>query len=179
MVQFSWPGRRGRQSCIYYCADDLCCSCYEFADCGWRVHICTVSPISSLLAQWIKLIIEPACRGRQCYLPFWSSACSAQFAHSRQKIYIESFSGLPQSIVSYSQGELRISSPNNSLVIASVAICIALLVLTPNKQSAKWVFTEVTDGSGWGSKGFSFLLGQVPPCSYSIKGTDHHPDSFP
>lgn len=44
-------------------------------------------------------------------------------------------------------------------IIASVCICIALLILTPNKQSAKWVFTEVTDGSGWGSRGFSFLLG--------------------
>jgi amino acid transporter len=32
-------------------------------------------------------------------------------------------------------------------------------VLTPNKQSATWVFTTVTDGSGWGSRGFSFLLG--------------------
>lgn len=50
-------------------------------------------------------------------------------------------------------------------VLASLAICIALLVLTPDKQSAKWVFTEFTDGSGWGSKGFSFLLGCVllPP----------------
>lgn len=46
-------------------------------------------------------------------------------------------------------------------VLASVGICIALLVLTPNKQSATWVFTNVTDGSGWGSKGFSFLLGYV------------------
>lgn len=46
-------------------------------------------------------------------------------------------------------------------VIASVCICIALLILTPNKQSASWVFTTVTDGSGWGSKGFSFLLGYV------------------
>ncbi|GME40480.1 Amino acid/polyamine transporter I [Neofusicoccum parvum] len=44
-------------------------------------------------------------------------------------------------------------------ILASVSICIALLVLTPNKRSAEWVFTEVTDGSGWGSKGFSFLLG--------------------
>ncbi|KAK3208012.1 hypothetical protein GRF29_96g1110378 [Pseudopithomyces chartarum] len=44
-------------------------------------------------------------------------------------------------------------------ILASIAICIALLVLTPEKQSAKWVFTEFTDGSGWGSKGFSFLLG--------------------
>ncbi|KAL0254826.1 polyamine transporter tpo5 [Diplodia seriata] len=41
----------------------------------------------------------------------------------------------------------------------SISICVALLVLTPNKRSAEWVFTEVTDGSGWGSKGFSFLLG--------------------
>lgn len=43
-------------------------------------------------------------------------------------------------------------------VTATIAICIALLVLTPDKQSATWVFTEVTDGSGWGSKGFSFFL---------------------
>jgi hypothetical protein len=46
-------------------------------------------------------------------------------------------------------------------VIASIAICIALLILTPDKQSAKWVFGHVTDGSGWGSQGFSFLLGLV------------------
>ncbi|QDS71763.1 hypothetical protein FKW77_009138 [Venturia effusa] len=44
-------------------------------------------------------------------------------------------------------------------IIASISICIALLTLTPKKQTARWVFTEVTDGSGWGSKGFSFLLG--------------------
>lgn len=45
------------------------------------------------------------------------------------------------------------------LVLASIVICVVLLVLTPNKQSASWVFTHVTDGSGWGSQGFSFLLG--------------------
>jgi hypothetical protein len=50
---------------------------------------------------------------------------------------------------------------DRNLVLASIAICIALLMLTPEKQSAKWVFTEITDGSGWGSKGFSFLLGYV------------------
>ncbi|KAF2200797.1 amino acid transporter [Delitschia confertaspora ATCC 74209] len=44
-------------------------------------------------------------------------------------------------------------------ILASVSICIALLILTPDKRSAKWVFTEFQDGSGWGSKGFSFLLG--------------------
>lgn len=42
-------------------------------------------------------------------------------------------------------------------VIASIAICIALLVLTPNKQSASWVFGTFVDGSGWGT-GFSFFL---------------------
>ncbi|KAL9110705.1 MAG: hypothetical protein Q9227_004697 [Pyrenula ochraceoflavens] len=44
-------------------------------------------------------------------------------------------------------------------VLASISICIALLILTPDKRSAKSVFTEVTNGSGWGSRGFSFLLG--------------------
>jgi len=42
-------------------------------------------------------------------------------------------------------------------ILASIAICIVLLVLTPNKQSAKWVFGNFTNGSGWGT-GFSFLL---------------------
>ncbi|MCJ1244616.1 hypothetical protein MMC30_001814 [Trapelia coarctata] len=46
-------------------------------------------------------------------------------------------------------------------VLASLGICVALVVMTPNKQSATWVFTNVTDGSGWGSKGFSFLLGHA------------------
>ncbi|PGH21583.1 hypothetical protein AJ80_03143 [Polytolypa hystricis UAMH7299] len=44
-------------------------------------------------------------------------------------------------------------------ILASIGICIALLVLTPDKQSATWVFTHVTDGSGWNSKIFSFFLG--------------------
>jgi amino acid transporter len=42
-------------------------------------------------------------------------------------------------------------------VVATLTICVVLLVLTPNKQSATWVFTEFQDGSGWGT-GFSFLL---------------------
>ncbi|QSS63540.1 hypothetical protein I7I51_00598, partial [Histoplasma capsulatum] len=46
-------------------------------------------------------------------------------------------------------------------VLASIAICVSLLVLTPEKQSAKWVFTNVTNGSGWNSKAFSFLLGFI------------------
>lgn len=44
-------------------------------------------------------------------------------------------------------------------VLATIGICIALLVLTPDKRSASFVFTHFTDGSGWGSKGWSFLLG--------------------
>ncbi|KAI7531196.1 hypothetical protein KC319_g14457, partial [Hortaea werneckii] len=44
-------------------------------------------------------------------------------------------------------------------VLATIAICIALLVLTPDKRSAKFVFTQIEDHSGWGNKGFSFLLG--------------------
>lgn len=48
-----------------------------------------------------------------------------------------------------------------NLVIASIAIAIALLVLTPNKLPASTVFGTVTDGSGWGSRGFSFLVGYL------------------
>ncbi|PIG88281.1 amino acid permease [Aspergillus arachidicola] len=46
-------------------------------------------------------------------------------------------------------------------ISATMIICIVLLVYTPDKQSASWVFTHFTDGSGWGSKFFSFLLGFI------------------
>ncbi|KAI9374305.1 amino acid/polyamine transporter I [Aspergillus egyptiacus] len=46
-------------------------------------------------------------------------------------------------------------------IIATICICFALLHNTANKQPASWVFTHVTDGSGWGSKLFSFLLGFI------------------
>lgn len=60
---------------------------------------------------------------------------------------------------------LLLSPTDRNAVIASIGICIALLILTPNKQSPQWVFTTVTDGSGWGSQGFSFLLGLVAAMS--------------
>lgn len=44
-------------------------------------------------------------------------------------------------------------------VLASISICISLLILTPDKRSASFVFTQIEDFSGWGNKGFSFLLG--------------------
>ncbi|KAF4206765.1 hypothetical protein CNMCM8980_000996 [Aspergillus fumigatiaffinis] len=46
-------------------------------------------------------------------------------------------------------------------ISATICICLMLLYLTPDKQSARWVFTHFTDGSGWGSKLFSFLLGFI------------------
>lgn len=85
--------------------------------------------------------------------------CSAQSAPFPRNGYTVSFYGLPLSTVSPTH--VAAVPRLTSLVIASICICIALLVLTPNKQSATWVFTTVTDGSGWGSKGFSFLLGYV------------------
>lgn len=42
-------------------------------------------------------------------------------------------------------------------VIASIAICIALLIQAPTRQSPRWVFGYFIDGSGWGTS-FSFLL---------------------
>ncbi|KAF7713040.1 Amino acid permease [Penicillium ucsense] len=44
-------------------------------------------------------------------------------------------------------------------IVATICICFFLLYLTPDKQPASWVFFHFTDGSGWGSKVFSFLLG--------------------
>jgi hypothetical protein len=67
--------------------------------------------------------------------------------------------GSPQSIVSSSSAGYKAKKTNGSAVLATIGICAAILTLTPEKQSAEWVFTHVTDGSGWGSRVFSFLLG--------------------
>lgn len=45
------------------------------------------------------------------------------------------------------------------IVVASIAISIALLTLTKDLNSAKNVFSNVTDGTNWNSKGFSFFIG--------------------
>lgn len=46
-------------------------------------------------------------------------------------------------------------------IIATVAICIAVPLATPEhlRRSAQSVFTEFSDGSGWSSKPFAFFLG--------------------
>jgi hypothetical protein len=54
---------------------------------------------------------------------------------------------------------LQHSNTNKMTVFASVGICLIILYFTPEKQSVQWVFTTFTDGSGWGSRIFSFLLG--------------------
>lgn len=40
-----------------------------------------------------------------------------------------------------------------------VIICIVLLAMTDNKNSAEYTFTSVINETGWSSNGFSFLLG--------------------
>ena len=44
-------------------------------------------------------------------------------------------------------------------ILATIGIIITLLVMTEDKRDASFVFMDVRDGSGYGSKGFSFLLG--------------------
>jgi amino acid transporter len=44
-------------------------------------------------------------------------------------------------------------------VLVLVSGCIALLVMTPNKHDASYVFTNVESVSGWSPLGFSFLFG--------------------
>ncbi|KAJ5683962.1 uncharacterized protein N7477_000307 [Penicillium maclennaniae] len=59
----------------------------------------------------------------------------------------------------YDNSSSETDTADSTTVSATICICIALLYLTPDKQPASWVFTHFTDGSGWGSKVFSFFLG--------------------
>jgi hypothetical protein len=47
------------------------------------------------------------------------------------------------------------------IVLGSVAVTIALLVLTPDKHNVSYEFGSVSDGSGWNSRGFSFFIGHL------------------
>ena len=49
----------------------------------------------------------------------------------------------------------------NITVLGSAIISIAILVLAPNKLPPSEVFGNIKDGSGWNSKGFSFLIGYL------------------
>lgn len=50
---------------------------------------------------------------------------------------------------------------SQSTVLGAVAISIAILVLTDDKLPASEVFGKITDGSGWHSTGFSYLIGYL------------------
>ena len=44
-----------------------------------------------------------------------------------------------------------------------IAVCVCLLVLTKEKHSAQYVFTNFDSTSGWSPAGFAFLFGCLTP----------------
>jgi hypothetical protein len=40
-----------------------------------------------------------------------------------------------------------------------MAMIIGLLATTPDKHDASYIFTKVTDQTGWGNDGLAFMLG--------------------
>lgn len=155
VVQFPRPSGRRCKSGVHHISNDFGNGCHAYFR-WWRGHIhavrCSTS-VNTALAnsksrnahQTVLLAIFVLCLfGLICSFPTeWLHRIILWFAPINSEF----------SLFMY----WRFS--NSISVIASICICIALLILTPNKQSAAWVFTTVTDGSGWGSKGFSFLLG--------------------
>lgn len=68
MGQFSGTSWRSCKSCVHDCADDLRCSCYEFATSRWRVCVLTVRPCTGLISNHGKLTWPKALHGRMSYL---------------------------------------------------------------------------------------------------------------
>jgi len=156
MVQFPRSSCRCSESCIHHIANDTRHGCYAYIRQG---RSCFHTVRWTGLLKNTKLIGSvPPCR-RSCSR-FLFYVCLEPSAHSQPSGFTGSFCGSPPSTVRLLKRQTG-TLLTIVLVVASVCICIALLILTPNKQSAKWVFTEFMDGSGWGSKGFSFLLGYV------------------
>ncbi|KAG2197835.1 hypothetical protein INT47_009716 [Mucor saturninus] len=56
-------------------------------------------------------------------------------------------------------------------LIGTLLLIIVALVLTPNKASAKWVFTNFENETGFSSSGYGFLIGLLQ-CQYTLSGFD-------
>ncbi|KAI9338414.1 amino acid permease-domain-containing protein [Pilaira anomala] len=56
-------------------------------------------------------------------------------------------------------------------LVGTILIVIVALVLTPNKASAKWVFTNFENETGFSSQGYGFLIGLLQ-CQYTLSGFD-------
>ncbi|KAI8082772.1 amino acid/polyamine transporter I [Halteromyces radiatus] len=56
-------------------------------------------------------------------------------------------------------------------IIGTLLIIIVALILTPNKASAKWVFTFFENDTGFSSNGYAFLLGLLQS-QYTLSGFD-------
>lgn len=46
-------------------------------------------------------------------------------------------------------------------LLTMVVIGVSVLAASPSKQSAKFVFTEFTNDSGWSSNGIAFITGLI------------------
>jgi choline transport protein len=55
-----------------------------------------------------------------------------------------------------------------------LAIFIALLALNPEKNTAKFVFTEFNNSTGWNQDGITWCLGMLSSC-YVLIGPYHNP----
>ena len=57
-------------------------------------------------------------------------------------------------------------------ILAFLPVIVTLLVMTPEKQTARAVFTQFTDnGAGWSSLGLTTMVGQVS-CIFVVLGSD-------
>ncbi|KAL9548671.1 hypothetical protein PS6_006477 [Mucor atramentarius] len=56
-------------------------------------------------------------------------------------------------------------------LVGTLLIVIVALVLTPNKPSAKWVFTHFQNETGFSSGGYAFLIGLLQS-QYTLSGFD-------
>ncbi|KAI9245733.1 amino acid permease-domain-containing protein [Helicostylum pulchrum] len=56
-------------------------------------------------------------------------------------------------------------------LVGTLLLVIVALVITPNKASAKWVFTNFENETGFSSSGYGFLIGLLQ-CQYTLSGFD-------
>ncbi|CAO3629214.1 unnamed protein product [Cunninghamella blakesleeana] len=56
-------------------------------------------------------------------------------------------------------------------LIGTLLLIIVILVLTPNKPSAEWVFTYFENDTGFSNPGYGFLIGLLQ-CQYTLSGYD-------
>ncbi|KAL0088535.1 amino acid permease-domain-containing protein [Phycomyces blakesleeanus] len=155
-------------------------------------EICSAYPVTGGLYVWVSRLAPPEWVPIACWLTGWFAITSADLGLAQ---FLSSVIGIKNPdydagiywqygiflVIVFIHGMINsVSVKYNGFfnqtslywhLIGTLLIIIVALVMTPNKSSAKWVFTDFQNETGFSSNGYVFLIGLLQS-QYTLSGFD-------